>query len=212
MFDIRDRPSRAKGWLQAKEAEQPDWDGVFAGYQATVDWPGAAFYRELMDFYPQAKLILTIRQPDTWYQSTSSTIYALYKALPFWVGWPVSPMRFVVQMLRLIVWDGTFQGRFDEPEWATSVYQQHNAQVQACVPPDKLLVYRVQDGWEPLCQFLERPIPNVPFPHVNARHEIQQSIRLIKILIWLIRIILFPLGLMELFFCFYSPQNRRNVQ
>jgi len=207
MFEIRDRPGQARAWLKVIDV-QPDWEGIFSGYESTVDWPGAAFYRELMEANPSAKLILTIRDPQKWHQSVRATIYELYRILPFWISLPGSPLRPMIRLLRSLIWEGTFKGRFEDRSFATGVFSQHNDRVRQIVPPERLLVYRVQDGWEPLCSFLGKPIPSVEFPHINLREEIQRSIKVVKAIIWLIRIIVFPLGLIELCLHLYRSSKR----
>jgi hypothetical protein len=156
-----------------------DWDEAFAGYEATVDWPGASFWRELVARYPDAKVLLTVRDPERWYDSVRSTIHpaargsdprmaALMKAMP-----QLGQGR---EMVDDLIWRREFSGRGDDRGYAISVFTEHNAAVQREVPADRLLVYRVGDGWEPLCRFLGVPVPDEPFPHLNDGESYRRRI------------------------------------
>jgi len=176
-----EHPERFALWDEArshKTAGEPiDWRPLFAGYRATVDWPGAYFWRELTSAHPEAKVILTVRDPERWYASTLATIFTFSSRAH--AGDPLSTrvrQRLVRSMmpgegLRFIddlVWQGTFDGRFREREYALRVFNEHNQAVQQTIPTDKLLVFDVKQGWEPLCQFLGVSVPvGEPFPHLN---------------------------------------------
>lgn len=177
MVEVFEHPEHIAHWVAASKGEAVDWDVVFQDYQATVDWPGCSFYQELMAKYPEAKVLLTVRDPEKWYESANDTIYNMNRrrhspiaSLMLMLLKLTRPgMAFGVRMVGQIVWDGTFHGRFEEKEYAISVFNQHNEEVKRYVPPEKLLVYNVKEGWEPLCAFLNVPVPDVPFPHLNDR-------------------------------------------
>jgi hypothetical protein len=174
-------PERFALWLEAmrrKRAGEPiDWRPLFAGYRATVDWPGAYFWRELIAAHPEARVILTVRDPQRWYDSARTTIYAaiqsrnatpaarvLYRLLT----WANPRARQGFQVVQETVWDGTLAGRFEDRDAAIRIFEEHNRDVVATVPPERLLVFDVKEGWEPLCAFLGVPVPaGEPFPHVN---------------------------------------------
>ena len=174
-------PERFALWLEAarrKRVGAPvDWRPLFSGYRATVDWPGAFFWRELVAAHPDAKVILTVRDPERWYESARNTIYTateertatrrarLLYGLLAWLD-PRAGRGF--RTVQETVWDGTFTGRFLDREEALRIFAAHNAAVQATVPADRLLVFDVKQGWAPLCAFLGVPVPEgEPFPHVN---------------------------------------------
>lgn len=179
MFEVLSAPERMSDWQRAVEGDV-DWDRVFAGYRSTVDWPGAAFWRELVEHYPKAKVVLSVRDPYRWYESTYETIYQ-FAAQP---GPPpdgdaASWQQFRDRMLptiREIIWDGTFGGRFEEKSHATAVFERHNAEIRDTVPADRLLVHHVAEGWEPLCDFLGVDVPPEPFPHVNERGSLHGTV------------------------------------
>ena len=138
---------------------------IFRGYRATVDWPAAAFWRELTGRYPDAKVLLSRRDPDRWYDSVMNTIYqVLTRELP--ENAPAILHDFHAMVYELI-FDRTFGGRLADRAHATRVYQAHNQAVIDAIPAARLLVYQPGDGWEPLCRFLGAPVPGEDFPHLN---------------------------------------------
>ncbi len=148
MFEVSRNPGHVDLWLKATDGRLGDWEEVFAGYRAAVDWPASAFYAALMARYPDARVILTVRDPNAWYASAMATIY--------------DPAR-TSEMGRRIIWDGVFDGRFADREHALAVYRRHADEVRRRVPPERLLVYDVREGWEPLCRFLALDPPAAPF-------------------------------------------------
>jgi hypothetical protein len=166
MIEVIEHPEYAARWEAASKGERASWSEVFRGYQSTVDWPGCTFYKQLMEEYPDAKVLLSVRDPESWYESVKSTIYqSIHRA----VVNPITAAR--ISMLKGIIWDGTFQDRFEEREYATSIFKRHNEEVKRYVPAEKLLVYEVKEGWAPLCAFLGVSVPDVPFPRLNDRES-----------------------------------------
>lgn len=158
-------------WRAAGRGEAVDWDEFFADYRATTDWPACDFYRELVERYPDAKVILSVRDPRRWYESVASTIYPASRRSR---SDRASAWR---EMVEEMIWRGTFGGRFEEMDAAIEVFERHNAEVARTVPPERLLEFRVQDGWEPLCGFLGVPVPEEPFPHANERRAFLTDLR-----------------------------------
>ena len=153
-----------------------DWQTVFGAFQATLDYPGCFFWRELMAAYPRAKVILTThpRGAEAWYESTRETIYAdVSTAGASQFG------RAIVEMMDRHVWgpDGFFQGRFEDRDFAIARYQAHSAAVRAGVPADRLIEYSVTQGWGPICAALDLPVPDQPFPRINERGEKALQVR-----------------------------------
>jgi Sulfotransferase domain len=154
-------------------AGEVSWPEMFDGFQATVDWPGAYFYQELMQVYPEAKVVLSTREPEGWERSMRQTIWdVLYgdslardlcvareRVEPLWRQYN-ELMREMWDRAGLLSAVGTH-----EPVGAAML--SYNQEVQRNVPPDRLLVWSAAEGWEPLCRFLEVPVPEAPFPHVN---------------------------------------------
>jgi hypothetical protein len=178
MVDVLADLEQAALWERALDGEGP-WDELFDGYQSTVDWPGGYFYRELIDVYPDAKVLLSVREPQAWEASMRQTVWAvrhgesLIRLLssaqahvnPQWQGF--------INMIDRLVWEGrgTFASGHETPEELISTMERHNEEVKRNVPPERLLVWSAGEGWEPLCEFLELPIPETTFPHINDRTE-----------------------------------------
>jgi hypothetical protein len=191
MIEVFAHPEHAPLWQAAWRGEPVDWEGFLGGYEAAVDWPACSFYEELMERYPEAKVILTVRDPERWYESTRSTIYELSMVA---TRSPLFRLVFgAIRLLRFgrvgrgnmadeIIWDGTFDGKFENRRYAMDVFERHNAQVRRRVPPDRLLVYEVKEGWAPLCEFLGVEEPDTPFPHVNDTAEMRRRIRAVRAL------------------------------
>jgi hypothetical protein len=185
MTDLLAHLEHVAVWDAAVRGESVDWETLFQGYQATVDWPGCNFYEQFMERYPDAKVILTVRNPEQWYESARQTIYYVRHAFPNWMRLFVPRMRRFTRMLDRLIWDGMFHGRFEDKPFVIEVFNRFNEQVRRVVPADRLLVYQVQEGWGPLCAFLDVPIPEgKPFPHLNDtiafRSRIQRGVRIAR--------------------------------
>jgi hypothetical protein len=154
-----DHPHRFPLWgevLRCKQAGMPiDWRPLLDGYQGIVDLPGAYFWRELTATHPRAKVILTLRDPERWYDSTLKTVYTHRDG-------PGLPVR------TAICWDAAFNGRFSDRAHALATFAAHNQDVRESIAEDRLLVFDVKEGWGPLCAFFGVPVPeNESFPHLN---------------------------------------------
>lgn len=185
MVEVLTRPTNLPYWVAAMQGKAVDWHEVFQGYQATVDWPACAFYKELMQVYPDAKVLLSVRDPEKWYESTANTIYKIGKASPEArraamekiapQGGAVLPAEDVdmrqMGVVTNYIWEKTFHGKFEDRAYAIQIFNQHIEQVKRDVPSEKLLVYDVREGWEPLCSFLEVAVPSTPFPALNSREN-----------------------------------------
>jgi len=169
MIDLLPHPDRAPMFLAALNGEDVDWNVVFDGYRSTVDWPGCTFYDRILAAYPDAKVLLSVRDPEKWYESAKKTIYAMKEAADrdaLEGAGPGAPPE-VLQMIRTLMWETTFENRFADKDFAISVFEKHNEAVKQTVPADQLLVYEIQQGWEPICEFLGVDVPEGDFPHLN---------------------------------------------
>lgn len=163
MTELFERPVANEQWAAIVDGKPVDWHTVFEGYQATVDWPACAYYRELMQVYPDAKVLLSVRDPEKWYESVANTIYRVSHV-------NTDPTRSMHRnMVDTLIWQRTFDGRFEDKDYAIAVFLRHIEEVKQHVPAEKLLVYNVKEGWEPLCAFLGVEAPAKPFPHDNDR-------------------------------------------
>ncbi len=178
MVDVLADLDQAALWQRALDGEAP-WPELFDGFNSTVDWPGGYFYRELMDVYPDAKVLLSVREPQAWERSMRQTVWAvrngesLIRLLssaqahvdPQWQGF--------LDMIDRLIWtgQGTFASGHAEPQQLIDTMERHNEEVKRNVPSERLLVWSVGEGWGPLCEFLELPVPEEPFPHANDSKE-----------------------------------------
>lgn len=171
-----------------------DWDDVFEGFEAAVDWPAAARYKDLMEKYPDAKVILTARDADAWYESTKATIYALGNSVPPILALLIPRVRHIMAMIQRLIWGGVFDGRFEDKQHAIDVYNKNVAEVIAEVPEERLLVHSSKDGWQPLCEFLDKPIPDQPYPHSNEGNVMKRVVVVLKVVNVLTWTLLFTFG------------------
>ena len=171
MTEVIAHPEQIPFWNRAAEGLPVEWEDTYGGYRATVDWPGCHFYAELAERYPSAKVILSKRDPERWYDSMSETILASMAAMGLKSAEEITgdhPMRFGA----IIISQKTFDFDFSKTN-VIAAFKRHNAEVQRRIPPERLLVFEAVQGWEPLCAFLGVPIPAEPFPRVNDREEFQ---------------------------------------
>lgn len=164
MAEVFGHPEHADVWAAAGAGEPVDWDSLFEGYQATVDWPACAYWPELVEAYPDAKVLLNVRDPQRWWDSFRDTIYAQ-------VTRPDSdrPETRILMTVGAGILERSFGGQLGDRDYFIACYERHNEAVVRGVPADRLLVYQVSEGWEPLCAFLGLPVPDEPFPNVNDR-------------------------------------------
>ena len=168
-------------WLKVARSApgtQQNWETeVFSRYAAAVDNPACVVWRELMAAYPDAKVILTLhpKGPEAWRESTMETIYFTENHWQFKVLELFTPFgRKFGEMVRKLIWQRGHQNTMADRDKAVAYYQQHIDTIRREVPLEKLLVFKVTDGWEPLCEFLSIPVPPTPFPNVNSREQFQK--------------------------------------
>ncbi|EFC81040.1 sulfotransferase family protein [Parafrankia sp. EUN1f] len=169
MDEVLSHRETVPDWIDAAERGTADWDALFRGYRSTVDWPGAFFWRQLAAHHSSSRVILTVRDPEKWYDSVANTLFkAAGSAPPSGVAVNPEAMR-VMTMMNLIVWDGVFKGRFADRDHALRIFAEHSEAVRREIPADRLLVFDVAEGWGPLCDFLGVPVPAEEFPRLNDR-------------------------------------------
>jgi hypothetical protein len=167
MMEVFEHPDHVPLWTAAARGEAVDWDALFDGYQATTDWPACTFWRSLIAAYPSARVLLSVRDPGRWYDSMRNTIFEVFqREFPGPEGLPPGLGEYR-DMVQAVVWQGTFGGRFEDRDHAIEVFRRHTEEVTRALPPERLLVYELGQGWEPLCAFLDVPVPDEPFPHLN---------------------------------------------
>lgn len=156
-------PEEEALWRRVVKGEDITWDEAYAGYNAAVDFPTCYYWREVAAHYPDAPLILTVRSPESWYASMTKSIFPILKKL-------TDPESIGLAMIS----EGTFDGRIDDSDHVIAVYEKHNADIKAAFSSDRLLVYELGGGWEPICDFLGKPVPDEPYPHSNTGEEFNE--------------------------------------
>lgn len=168
MFEVRDNPERLPDWEALARGDSVGWDQVFAGYRSQVDWPGARYWRELAEHFPRAKVILTVRDPDEWFDSVQATI------VPFLAArgkHPAPHVNAIADIGYELVVRQVFDERMSDRKHATRVFKDHIAEVQSEIAPERLLTFDLRGGWEPLCEFLGVDTPDIPFPKTNSSKQ-----------------------------------------
>jgi Sulfotransferase domain len=162
MSELIPRPERAQAWVDAADGKPVAWEKVFEGYHSTTDAPACHFYRQLMAQYPKAKVILSVRDPESWFSSTQETVLQ-----PFVMK--VHVAMGTLDMCNKIGW-GT-DPKLRDKDYMLARFTRHNDDVIASVPREKLLVFEAREGWAPLCAFLGVPVPEGDYPRTNARED-----------------------------------------
>jgi hypothetical protein len=164
---------------------KPDWDTIFGDARSTCDWPSARYYRELIDYYPDAKVLLSVRDGASWVRSMRPTVWGMFhgdsvihhlsdaRAVvdPLW--------RRYVALMQHMNWDeqtGAMAGDTHSDEGLIAVMDDWNETVKRTVPADRLLTWYPSDGWEPLCDFLEVDVPAEPMPQLNDTASFNEGI------------------------------------
>ena len=160
MFEAIDHPEHMPVWTEAARSNPPDWHSFLEGYGATVDEPAAVFWPELMEAYPDAIVLLSVRDSEDWWRSVSRTIRPLLDSME------PGPFQEMVEAI----------SRRDSPflldeDAAKASFKAHNERVKSEVPAQRLVVWKPGDGWEPICEALSLPVPGEPFPHENSADD-----------------------------------------
>jgi hypothetical protein len=163
MSEVFGRPSDVPAFTAAAAGRFPDWDVLFDGYAAAVDWPASAFYAELAARYPDAVVVLSRRDRfETWWTSMNDTILKRFDDLRLS---DAGGQQALVQD----VWNRVFDGApMDDEAAVAAAYDRHHERVRATVPAERLVDFPAGSGWEPLCAALGLPVPEEPFPHLNT--------------------------------------------
>ncbi len=185
MEEVMKSAAQVRFWQTLSDGGEVDWDEVFEGFQSSCDWPSCSYWEQLHHRYPDAKIVLSVRDETRWYESVLATIYPATFMLPRWLVWLVPPFARLYKMTVATVWDDVFDGRFEDREHALQVYRDHIDRVKATAPSDQLLVFEAKDGWQPLCDFLDVPVPENDYPHLNDTAQIRRMIRAVRAFGWL---------------------------
>ena len=201
MQEVVKHPWHIPIWRAAIKGKRVKWRKVFRRYQATVDYPACLFYKELISEYPDAKVILTIRDTESWYESTLNTIFTVSPKFPKWIRFLFPPIGSFIKLNDEMIWQGLFQNAFTNKAKAVEVFLRHNEEVINTIPADHLLIHKISEGWEPICDFLGVPVPEFAFPHASESKQLSKWINWVKysiyavvgVVIFLIVILIFKI-------------------
>lgn len=163
MIEVFSHPDHVGMWHRAALGTMPDWDELFAGYGAAVDWPAAAFWEQQAEAYPDALILLSTRDSVDWWRSCDNTIFEVFRSAD-----DTMPSEWT-EMIKALF--GEFVGGPLDEQSAIAAYERHNAHVRAAAPADRLLEWHPGDGWAPIAGALGVPVPDEPFPHVNTTEQ-----------------------------------------
>jgi hypothetical protein len=163
MIEVFGHPEHVGMWHQAALGDMPDWNELFAGYGASVDWPAAAYWEPESEAFPDALILLSTRDSESWWRSCNNTIFQVFQRAD--QNMPDDWTAMVTEMF------GRFAGGPLEKDTAIAAFERHNDHVRATAPPDRLLEWHPGDGWEPICRALGVDVPDEPFPHVNTTED-----------------------------------------
>lgn len=173
MDEIGANPKLLPDWISAASGSVMNWEKVFTGYRSTVDWPGARYWNTIANYFPNSKVILTTRNPILWHASILETIAASFRNRDTIKN---QTRKAVIAMAYETVGQQIFDGKIDNPKFAIDIFNNHIRKVRSTIPADRLLVFDVIDGWEPLCSFLNVPKPEILFPHKNISADFAQRL------------------------------------
>ncbi len=170
MMELMGKPDEIPDWIAAIDGEPVDWRAMLANYRTLCDWPGASFWPELSATFPDALVLLSVREPESWYRSASDTIFFGFQR-------PMDePNPWMDAMARLL--HDRFSDQFDDPTAMMDAMARHNDAVRAAIPANRLLEWQVADGWEPICERLGVAVPDEPFPVTNTTNEFRDMVGL----------------------------------
>jgi hypothetical protein len=167
MMEVFSRPDDVPRWQEAVDTGSTDWDALFDGYAAAVDWPVGSFYKEVAARYPDAPVLLSTRPTDSWWKSAHDTIFNMGRLgdVPEMKAW----YTMTTDLFRT-----RFTDDLENEAECKRQFERHNAEVRATVPADRLVEWSPGDGWEPICAALGVPVPDAPFPHTNTTAEFRE--------------------------------------
>jgi hypothetical protein len=178
MMEVFAHPEHIAMWHRAAFDGIIDWDLLFRDFKATVDWPSTRWWREIAAHFPDAKVLLSVRDPEAWYKSMTDTIYQPMKhGVPDGVP---EMVRLQSDMVRKAILADTFDNRFEDKAHAIEVFQRNVQEARDTIDPARLLIFDVREGWGPLCRFLEVPVRAEAFPRLNDTASTQEMIRRLR--------------------------------
>jgi hypothetical protein len=185
MWELMNNPDQLIYFQQAERGENVNWDELFNGYHSACDYPVIRYYKQILEKYPDAKVIHTMRDAESWFKSISNTIFwavkpSLGRMLGLMIRLPFSSTlrkRLHILKFNSMMVSKEFGNDLKDKEKVISYFNKYNAGVLNTIPKEKVLVYDVKSGWEPLCNFLNVPVPSMPFPKSNTKDEFVYNVK-----------------------------------
>jgi len=168
MFEIFTDPAQIPLWTDAIEGKAVDWSTMPGDFGAVVDWPAASFWPELSEANPDALVLLSVRDPESWYRSASNTIFQTFDHAPPEMRQWLDSVRYLLRK--------RFSDQFDDPTVMMDAFERHNDAVRDAFTPERLLEWTPTDGWEPICERLDLDVPDHPFPKTNDTNQWRASV------------------------------------
>lgn len=182
-YNLTENHQHIEWWISAcnQDRSEEEWKRFYAGYKAAVCFPTVAFYDSLMKIFPNAKVILTTRPPEAWFNSLRNTVCNFYESMSRIAASPKNCFNWKKRYfeLMLLMHARVLGTGFDvqDKQQMIALYNQHEERVKQCVPEDRLLIFDASEGWEPLCKFLGAEVPDVPFPVTNTPNYYNRTFR-----------------------------------
>jgi Sulfotransferase domain len=177
MWELFKHPQHVPVWERALDGQPVDWDMLFSGHRATVDWTAALFFPELAAAYPDAIVLLSVRDPDAWWRSARGTVVEALRSEPPPTDEPLAKALAPARRFHSRMLATRFTPSWDEAA-AKEAFARHNEAVRAAIPADRLVEWQPGDGWTPICAALGLPVPAEPFPHVNTTADFRTTFHL----------------------------------
>ena len=166
MRELIKDPEHERLWRLVVAGAKPDWDLLLGHYASCVDWPTAYYWPQLVEAFPEARVILTWRTAESWWASFEKTL--LPRILSF------TETKETPKNTELIG-PRVFHDRPDDREHCIAVYEANVTAVKERVPANRLLIHELGDGWEPLCAHLGVPVPEITYPNSNSMKAFQKE-------------------------------------
>jgi hypothetical protein len=173
MYELFQRPQDVASWQAAVDGQQVDWQDFLGTWDATVDWPGAPLFDQMAEAFPDALVLLSIRDGEEWYRSVDKTIFAMMRSAPSDDPNPIGAMV-RAEFGKWLTLD------LDNKSEVIAAYDRHNERVRSTIPKERLLEWRPGDGWEPICSALGLSVPAEPFPHTNATGDFFETVAAVQ--------------------------------
>lgn len=167
MVEMFGNEEQIAGWIGAIEGRPTDWDVLLRDYVAQVDWPGASMWPELSAAFPDALVLLSTRDPESWYRSANDTIFNGLGSDDLG-PWFTAVNRMLAER---------FSTDFTNKDAMIAAFEKHNDAVRRTIPADRLLEWQAADGWAPICERLGLPVPDAPFPVANTTEDFRAMIQ-----------------------------------